>query len=76
MTDAHRIELPPRYARISDFVGHYARRSPDAEALVLGGQRVTYAELHKRIERLARALIGAGVQKGDRIATLATPSPD
>jgi fatty-acyl-CoA synthase len=31
------------------------------------GIRWTYAELHKRVERCARALLAAGVEKGDRV---------
>lgn len=33
--------------------------------------RQTYAEICERAERLARALVAAGVKKGDRVATLA-----
>ena len=68
--------LPPAFPRISDFVGHYAELTPDIDAMVLEGQRVTYRQFHDRVEALARALLSAGVKKGDRVATLCTPSPD
>ena len=70
------LDLPPAFPRISDFVGHYAGKTPDTVAMVLDDQRVTYGEFHERVEALARALLQAGVGKGDRVATLCTPSPD
>jgi len=63
-------------ARVSDFVAMYAQRTPQAEAMVLGERRITYAELHRQVESVARALLAAGVRKGDRVATLSTPHPD
>jgi acyl-CoA synthetase (AMP-forming)/AMP-acid ligase II len=62
--------------RISDFVAQHAAARPGAEALVLGELRIDYAEFNRRVEALARALFMAGVRKGDRVATLATPNPD
>jgi fatty-acyl-CoA synthase len=69
-------ELPPPLDRISDYVGYYAERQPAAEAMVLDDRRVTYNELRKQVDAVARAFIAAGVAKGDRVATLATPHPD
>src|SRR5690348_9728507 len=66
----------PALLRISDYAAWYAAASPDAEALVLDQRRISYRELHEQVECLARALIAAGVRKGDRVATLCTPSPD
>ncbi|WP_034158132.1 class I adenylate-forming enzyme family protein [Sphingomonas sp. ERG5] len=66
-----------RYAgRISDFVFLRARDQPDAIALVLDGRRWTYAALASAIDSLARAMIAAGLVRGDRVATLQTPHPD
>jgi acyl-CoA synthetase (AMP-forming)/AMP-acid ligase II len=62
--------------RISDFVRLHASERPDAEALVLGAYRLTYRELHARVEDMARSLLAHGVGRGDRVATLATPHPD
>ena len=76
LPDPAGITLPPAFPRISDFVGHYAELTPDIDAMVLEGQRVTYRQFHDRVEALARALLSAGVKKGDRVATLCTPSPD
>ena len=62
--------------RVTDFIADFAATSPDAEALVAGEQRITYAQLQARIDALARALLASGVKKGDSVATLTTPHPD
>lgn len=66
----------PRLDRISDYPAWIAAQAPDAEAMVLDGRRWTYAAMRDAIDRLARALIAAGVGKGDRVATLQTPRPE
>jgi fatty-acyl-CoA synthase len=68
--------IPPLLDRISDYVEWHALHRPDAEAMVLDDARCTYAQLKHRVEATARALIAAGVEHGDRVATLATPHPD
>ncbi len=67
---------PPLLERISDYLTWYAQKTPRAEALVLGTQRLTYQQLAFEVDSLSCALIAAGVRSGDRIATLATPHPD
>ena len=46
---------------------HTASAYPDIEALVdvAGGRRWTYAELNAEIDRVARALMAIGIQRGD-----------
>lgn len=68
-------EPPAAFPRISDYVSYYAEHTPDNEAMLLDDERVTYRDFHTRVETLARALLAAGVRKGDRVATLCTPSP-
>src|SRR4051812_17202669 len=68
------LSLPS--ARISDFLELWAERTPLAEALVAGDCRMSYHDLRISVHRLARAMLAAGVRKGDRIATLQTPHPD
>ncbi len=68
-------ELPPPLPRISDYAGWHARLRPDAVALKLDDRAWTYAELAAAVDRLACALLAAGIGKGDRVATLQPPHP-
>jgi acyl-CoA synthetase (AMP-forming)/AMP-acid ligase II len=45
------------------------RGSPDAVALLADGQSISYAELDEQLGRIASALLGAGLQPGDRVAS-------
>jgi fatty-acyl-CoA synthase len=47
-----------------------AARYPNQAALVFGSVRLTCAEVNARACRLANALRGIGIQKGDRVAVL------
>lgn len=66
----------PVLPRISDYVAWHASHTPDAEALVLDKRRLTYADFARAVDRLACALVACGVQPGDRVATLQTPTPE
>ncbi|MGH3734692.1 MAG: FadD3 family acyl-CoA ligase [Micromonosporaceae bacterium] len=45
-----------------------AERHPDTEALVDGDVRLTWRELHEAVRQTAAALIGHGIEPGDRVA--------
>jgi long-chain acyl-CoA synthetase len=47
-----------------------AQRIPDKIAVVCGDQQITFAELDKRSNQIANALLGRGIALGDRIAVL------
>ena len=47
-----------------------AERHPEAEALVDGETRLTYAELRARVARLAGGLAREGVGRGERLAAV------
>ncbi len=51
--------------------GH-ARYRPDLPALTVAGTEYTYAELNALVNRLANALLSAGIGKGDKVATVMT----
>ncbi|WP_188190073.1 acyl-CoA synthetase [Nonomuraea sp. SYSU D8015] len=52
-----------------------ARMTPDRVALSCRGRDLTYRDLRERTYRLARALGGLGVGRGDRVAFLGPNSP-
>ena len=47
-----------------------ASEVPQKTAIVFGSQRVSYQELDETSNRVANALIDAGLQKGDHVAIL------
>lgn len=53
-----------------------ARRKPDAEALVSGAQRLSWAQLDDQVMRVAAGLQAHGVQRGDRVALLLHNGPE
>jgi amino acid adenylation domain-containing protein len=60
---------------LQDWLPAQAERRPDAIAVVLRDQRMSYAELEQRTNQLARALKDAGCRKGDRVAFAIPKSP-
>lgn len=55
---------------IGDWLRVHADQCPEREALVHGDRRLCYRDLNTRVNRLADALFGLGVRKGDRVAGL------
>ncbi len=60
--------------RLHDFLDYWARLQPEAEFAAQGTRRVTWGEAVADVNRLAHALIGAGLRAGDRAAILAKNS--
>ncbi|MGY1810055.1 class I adenylate-forming enzyme family protein [Blastococcus sp. SYSU D00669] len=61
--------------RAGTFLTLSARRYPDRPCFVFAdGSEQTFAQTNTRVNRLAGALSGAGVAKGDRVAIVATDS--
>ncbi|WP_051766799.1 non-ribosomal peptide synthetase [Saccharothrix syringae] len=63
-------------ATVPELVAARAARTPGATALVSGPNRVTYAELVGRANRLAHRLVAAGVRPGHVVAVLLERGPD
>lgn len=61
---------------IQDFLIDHANHRPGAVAAVDGAERLTYAELSRAVDEIARGLLAAGVTRGDRVGVLAPPSLD
>src|SRR5690349_10298852 len=67
---AYRTELSP-----VSFLRRSAYVYPDKVAVVHGERRITHRQLDERVNRLASALILAGIAPGDRVAFLAPNIP-
>ena len=54
----------------------WAHQTPDNEAIIdsMTGRRITFAELDSDVRKLANALIGLGLEKGDRVGILSMNS--
>lgn len=57
--------------RLHDVLDYQARERPTAEFAVQGNCRLTYREALREVHQLAHALVGEGIQIGDRVAILA-----
>ncbi len=55
---------------LGSLLTRHARYRPDHPALVCAGERLTFAELDRRVNRIANALLAAGLTRGERVATL------
>jgi len=55
---------------LQDYLQAAAARAPDKEALLCQDKRLTFAELDRASDTLARKLVLLGVQRGDRVFVL------
>jgi long-chain acyl-CoA synthetase len=55
---------------IGTLLPRHARYRPDHLAVVFEDRRLTFRDFNARVNRLANALLGAGLRKGDKLATL------
>ena len=60
---------------LQDFVTRHAERRPDATAVVMGGDRLTYALLETLSNQIAQVLRASGCSQGDRVGFLIPKSP-
>jgi fatty-acyl-CoA synthase len=60
---------------VGSWTARRARKNPHRPAVVHGGVRITYAQLHDRTTRLAHHLRRLGVRPGDRVAFLGPNHP-
>ena len=66
----YRTELSP-----VSFLRRSAYVYPEKVAVVHGERRLTYSQFEERVNRLASALVAAGIRPGDRVAFLAPNIP-
>ena len=61
---------------LQDYLARQAQQRPDATALVMGDERVSYRELEARSNQLARQLRASGCESGDRVCLFLPKTPD
>src|SRR5207237_5160907 len=61
---------------LHETVSRQAETRPDATAVVMDGQQLTYGELEASSNRLARLLRDTGCRRGDRVGLLIPKSPE
>ena len=61
---------------LQEWVTRHAEQRPEAIALVQGDWTMTYGQLERSSNQLARALKAAGCQRGDRVGLLVPKSPE
>jgi len=65
----------PREESLAELFARVVSSSPDAIAVVHGGESLTYRELAGRSQRLARQLVHLGVERGTRVGLCVDRSP-
>ena len=55
---------------LGTLLSRHARSRPDHLAVEVGHERFTFRQLNARVNRLANALLAAGLGKGDKVATI------
>jgi long-chain acyl-CoA synthetase len=55
---------------LQTLLSRHARYTPRKTAVVCDDCRLTFSELNLRVNRLANALLGLGITKGDKVATI------
>jgi len=69
------IDIPTDKS-VGDFFNAACQKWKNNTALVFYGNKITYKELHEKVDRLATALAALGIKKGDRIGFLLLNSPE
>src|ERR1700685_2334349 len=55
---------------VGSLLSLHALQRPEHLAVVCGADRLTFRQFNERVNRLANALAGLGIAKGDKVATL------
>jgi acyl-CoA synthetase (AMP-forming)/AMP-acid ligase II len=75
MTQPAANDTTQPFRDLPSLVAEHARQRPQATALVVGDQRLSYATLDALADRVAAALQRGGLQPGERVAVCATSCP-
>lgn len=56
--------------KLGKIISRHARYRPDHYGVIFEKHRLTWAEFDQRVNRLSNALLGLGIEKGEKVATL------
>jgi long-chain acyl-CoA synthetase len=70
------MDLDIPQCTITDIMASHARHFPNKTALVFGDRRISWGEMNRGINRVANHLLSAGLERGDKVATLMRTSLD
>jgi bile acid-coenzyme A ligase len=71
-----RVEPAPDGTPLAHLPGYYAARRPAETAVRCAGESLTWAELHEKVERVARGLVRRGVRPDSLVSLLLPNSLD
>lgn len=74
--DVYKLPVNPSQHNIFHLLLANAANFPQKEAMVIGGDRLTYLQLLERVRAVAKQLASAGLKKGDRVGLLFPNHPD
>jgi len=61
---------------LAEALDRTVERFPDRPGIIFKGARITYAEMRRNIDTLAKALLKSGLQKGDKVAIMMQNCPE
>ncbi len=64
------FELDDAQVFLPDVWASHAAYAPDRDAVICGGERLTWGEFDRRLNRVANCLIEEGIGRGDKVAVL------
>jgi acyl-CoA synthetase (AMP-forming)/AMP-acid ligase II len=70
------MDLDIPQCTITDIMASHSRHFPNKTALVFGDRRISWSEMNRGINRVANRLLSAGLERGDKVATLMRTSLD
>lgn len=63
-------DFQPVMKTFATIVDEAATANPSGEAFIFGNNRLTFLQFQEQVNRIAKGLIGIGVQRGDHVALL------
>ena len=74
-TDASALAPSTRWVNLGQWLVRSAQRWPNLPAVIQDGRVLSFRQLDQRSSRLANALLGLGLQRGDRVAAVGRNCP-